>query len=112
MAPTSIKFVPALWQNAVKQSHGTDDIWSTSNCTPTSETVLDFILAGHPAVDTTQLFATLPIAERQSVLCSVCSIHDEIACNCRDHGSEVSKLLASECPLFVDGRATCLETSL
>jgi len=65
-------------------------------------------MAGHPAFEITSNLQHLPNYERQLLLCTVCSMHNEIACNCRDHGDEVSTLLTLECPLFVDGRATCL----
>jgi len=66
-------------------------------------------MAGHPAC---KIIADLPHLsrdERQTLLCTVCSLHNEIACNCRDHGEEVATLLTLACPLFVDGRATCLD---
>jgi hypothetical protein len=65
-------------------------------------------MSGNPAFEIISDLQHLPGDERQSLLCTVCSMHNEIACNCRDHGKEVSKLLTLECPLFVDGRATCL----
>jgi hypothetical protein len=65
-------------------------------------------MAGHPAFEIISNLRHLPTDDRQSLLCTVCSMHHEIACNCRDHGNEVSTLLTLECPLFVDGRATCL----
>lgn len=73
-------------------------------------TVSELIMAGHPAAEVIFLLKTMPAAERHAILCSVCAIHDEIARNCRDHGYEAAKVLASECPLFVDGSGTCLDT--
>jgi hypothetical protein len=37
------------------------------------------------------------------------SLSELIACTSLDHGENVSNLLALECPLFIDGRATCIE---
>jgi len=54
---------------------------------------------------------TLAPDDRQALLCFVCSIHNEMASNCLQHGAEVAKLLTAECPLFIDGRATCLDES-
>jgi hypothetical protein len=59
-------------------------------------------MAGHPAVETIPLFRKLPFADRQTILCTLCSIRDRLMCE-----SEVVKLLTSECRLFVEGHATC-----
>ena len=66
-------------------------------------------MAGLPAVEIIPLLQNLPATDRQAILCSACCIYDEIASISLDHGTEVSKLLASECPFFVDGRAACSE---
>jgi hypothetical protein len=64
-------------------------------------------MAGYPAVSTIAELQKLRSDERQNLLCRVCSMYSEIACTGRDHGNEVLTLLASECPLFIDGFATC-----
>lgn len=71
--------------------------------------ILDAVMAGTDAADVALRLARLPITERQEMLCEICAIQNEIACNCVGHGNEVLKLLTSACPLFVDGHATCLE---
>jgi len=65
-------------------------------------------MAGLPASEIIPLLRELPKQDRQSLLCAVCALHDEIARNCQEHAHHVSDLLGSECPLYVDGIATCL----
>jgi hypothetical protein len=64
-------------------------------------------MAGDTTSEILSRLRRLPLAERQTLLCTVCSIRKEIADSCRDHGEQVSKLLSSECLHFIDGRATC-----
>ncbi len=69
-------------------------------------------MAGLPAVEIIPLLQNLPTTDRQAILCSACCIHDEIASISLNHGAEVSKLLASECPVFVDGYQACAKCRL
>ena len=78
-----------------------------SSLSPVSE-VMEMILAGEPAVLVSPRLKELPADERLNLLCTVCSMHGEIARNCLNTGKELSKLLSGECPYFVDGTATCL----
>jgi hypothetical protein len=70
--------------------------------------VFDMILAGQPATGVGTHLNRLPVAERQTLLCTVCAMHDEIARNCVQTATEASKLLAAQCPFYVNGVATCL----
>jgi hypothetical protein len=92
----------------VQKRGGAADKRLRLDCAPTYEAVLQAIMAGCPAIETIPQLQDLPSDDRQTILCTVCSISNEIVCNCRDHGNEVLKLLTSECPRFIDGRATCL----
>jgi len=65
-------------------------------------------MSGEPPVAVIALLERLPGGERQSVLCALCEMHCEIACNSWQHGNQVCELLKMECPRFVDGVATCL----
>ena len=72
------------------------------------ETVVEMVMAGNPANEVAHGLKVLPNHDRQALLCTVCSLQNEIARNCEEHGREVRMLLESQCPLFVDGVATCL----
>lgn len=72
--------------------------------------VLEAIMAGRTAVEVIPDFQKLVGFDQQTILCTVCSIRNEILSNSRDHGNEVFKLLTSECPFFVNSRPTCRET--
>lgn len=106
------RMLRAAKQNALQRRLGTADSYPNLACAPTYYEVFQAIMAGQTCVETIPHLRELPYAERQTLLCTICSIHDEIAHNCRDHGAEVSKLLASQCKHFIDGRATCLEHSI
>ncbi|HLK47990.1 MAG TPA: hypothetical protein VKT49_07640 [Bryobacteraceae bacterium] len=77
--------------------------WNTKH-----QEVLDAALAGNSAAEIGAVLEKLGAEDRQEVLCAVCSIHTEIACNSRQHGAEVAELIAQHCPLFFNGVATCL----
>jgi hypothetical protein len=79
------------------------------DCASPHKTVVEAIMAGYPAVEIITLLHNLPTTDRQAILCSACCAHNEIAHISIDHGNEISRLLASECPFFVDGRPTCGE---
>ena len=70
--------------------------------------VFEMVLAGQPAVYTAVRLNQLSSEHRQNVLCTACAMHDEIARNCVQTATEVSKLLTAECPFYVNGVATCL----
>ncbi len=70
--------------------------------------VMEMILAGDPELLVASRLKELPSDERLTLLCTVCSMHDEIARNCLHTAKEVRKLLSDECPYYVDGTATCL----
>lgn len=70
--------------------------------------VFEMILAGQPAVGVATHLSRLSSDDRQNVLCTVCAMHDEIARNCVQTATEASRLLAAECPFYVNGVATCL----
>jgi hypothetical protein len=69
---------------------------------------MEMILAGDPAFLVAPQLNALPSDQRLNLLCTVCSMHHEIARNCIGTGKEVSKLLSAECLYYVDGVATCL----
>jgi hypothetical protein len=70
--------------------------------------VYEAILGGVPASMVAPHLIQLPPGERQNLLCTVCSMHSEIARNCIATANEVQNLLTAECPYYVDGVATCL----
>ena len=78
-----------------------------SSPSPVNE-IMEMILAGDPELLVASRLKELPPKERLNLLCTVCSIHEEIARNCVATGKEASKLLSAECPYFVNGAATCL----
>jgi len=75
---------------------------------PSCVQVLDAIMAGASASEATEHLGVLPALARQEVLCFLCGIHDELSHTCSDRGQQVFDILTAGCPLFVDGRATCL----
>ena len=70
--------------------------------------VFEAILGGTQASTVAPDLNQLSKEERQSLLCTVCAMHDEIARNCLGHAQEVRNLLTAECPMFIKGVATCL----
>ena len=65
-------------------------------------------MGGRPASEIESVLQELPRHDRQMLLCTVCSNHDEIASNCVQHGNDVSELVSSNCRFYVNGKATCL----
>ena len=91
---------------ALQEERGIDDT-RLLDYAFTYEGVLEAVMAGDTTSEIISRLRSLPFAERQTLLCTVCSIRKEIADSCRDHGEQVSKLLTSECRDFVGGRPTC-----
>jgi hypothetical protein len=69
--------------------------------------VFDAILAGAREWEVAPMLRQLAPDDRQSLLCTVCAMRDEIARNCWSTAAEVNALLTTECPLYVRGTATC-----
>jgi hypothetical protein len=69
--------------------------------------VYQAILAGTSASMVSRHLDQLSRNERQHLLCTVCAMHHEIACNCLETADELTKLLTVECPLYVNAVATC-----
>ena len=78
-----------------------------SDESPTDQ-VVEMILAGYPACVVAPRLKNLSPDARQSLLCNVCSMHCEIACNCLATANELDALLSVECPYYIDHVATCL----
>ena len=74
----------------------------------TLEELFETVLAGHPSGEIVTALKTLSPDDRQALLCTICSIHDEIERNSQEHGEDVRQLLETQCPLFNNGIATCL----
>lgn len=74
----------------------------------TFETVVEKILAGQSVPEILPCLDKLASYDRQAVLCTACWLHREIATNCIQHGTEISALLAAQCPRYRNGVATCL----
>jgi len=74
----------------------------------TFDGVFETIMAGQPTSQIVPALKVLPADDRQALLCTLCAMHDEIDRNSQEHGKDVRQLLESECPLFVNGIATCL----
>lgn len=91
---------------ALQKWHGSNDIRMLDYAF-TYEGVLEAVMAGNTTSEILSHLRSLPFAERQTLLCTLCSIRKEIADSCRDHGEQISQLLTSECLHFVDGHATC-----
>jgi hypothetical protein len=70
---------------------------------------MDAVMAGTPAGEIEALLKDVPSADRQTTMCEMCSLQKELASNCLEYGNEVSALLTSNCPLYVNGVATCLQ---
>jgi hypothetical protein len=77
-------------------------------CETNLDAVLEAVMAGKPAREIEAIFQRLSRNDRGVLLCTVCSIRNEIASNCPQHADEISTLLASNCPLFMNGLANCL----
>ena len=71
--------------------------------------IVEDVMAGVPAGAIIPNLQLLLPEDRQELLCSLCSMYNEIALNCRQAGSELATLLDAECPLFIDGRPSCLD---
>jgi hypothetical protein len=69
--------------------------------------VFDAILAGRREWEVAPMLRQLSPKVRQELLCTVCGMRDEIARNCLATAAEVNALLTTECPLYVQGTATC-----
>jgi hypothetical protein len=69
--------------------------------------VYDAILAGRPNVEVHGGLERLSRAQRQQILCTVCSIQPEMAQISRTHGISAADLLMVECPLFATGSDSC-----
>jgi hypothetical protein len=69
--------------------------------------VLNAILGGEREWQVALKLRQLAPDDRQSLLCMVCAMRDEIARNCWSTAAEVNALLTTECPLYVHGTATC-----
>ena len=74
----------------------------------TFDTVVQQILAGQRVSDVLPCLQKLVSYDRQAVLCTVCWLHREIATTSVQHGAEISRLLAAQCPRYRNGVATCL----
>lgn len=70
---------------------------------------MDAVMAGAPTGEIEALLQDVRSADRQTILCELCSLQNEIANNCLQYGNEVSALLTSNCPLYVNGKATCFQ---
>ena len=68
--------------------------------------VFDLVLAGEKECEVLRRFEVLSDDERQTLLCTLCSMRQEIAATCHDSASTVSRLL-SLCRQCVDERHTC-----
>lgn len=73
----------------------------------TLDGLFDTVMAGYPN-DIVPALKILRNDDRQALLCTICSIHDEIKRNSLEHGRDVHQFLESQCPLFLDGVATCM----
>ena len=69
--------------------------------------VFDLILAGSREWEIAPLLRQLTDEDRQNLLCTICAMREEIACNCRSTAAEVNALLTTECSLFIHGAPTC-----
>ena len=69
--------------------------------------VFDSILAGSREWEVANMLQQLTDEDRQNLLCNVCAMREEIARNCCATAAEVNALLNTECPLYVNGIATC-----
>jgi hypothetical protein len=74
----------------------------------TFDELFETVMAGVPNDEIIPVLNSLSPDNRQALLCTICSIHDEIERNSQEHGRDVRLLLQFQCPLFRDGIASCL----
>ena len=92
----------------LKRLRAKDDESKRVDSAATFETVVEAILAGQTPEEVLPMLEALTSYDRQAVLCTVCAMRNEIATNCTQHAAAVGALLSSQCPLFLNGVATCL----
>jgi len=73
----------------------------------TYESVLEAVMAGEPAEKIAPNVLKLSYSDGQTLLCTVCSIREEIGENSPEHEVELCLLLSSQCRFFINGRARC-----
>lgn len=75
---------------------------------PSTPGLVNALMAGRPANDLELEFSRLSSrAECQAVLCTCCTILDEVGKNCRECADEITKLVIRNCELFKPGRQVC-----
>jgi len=77
------------------------------DCETSLDAVLEAVMAGKPLAEIEAILQRLSRHDCGMLLCTVCSIRNEIASNCLQHSDEISELLTSNCPLYMNGAANC-----
>ena len=108
VAGIQIDLVKDSLTNALSANESLRILERAGRAAPSLDELLDDVLAGTNADELQPRVVHLNPSVRQAFLCSICKMHNEVASNCVQHGAEIKTLLELECPLFVDGRATCL----
>jgi len=66
------------------------------------------LIAGRSANELEMEFSRLSSREEcQAVLCTCCTILEDVRRNCRERADEMAKLLTRNCELFAPGRKVC-----
>ena len=78
------------------------------SCKTNLDGALEAVMSGKPPSELESMLQELPRHDREVLLCTACSIQEEIARNCVQHGNEISALLSASCQFYLNGKATCL----
>jgi hypothetical protein len=74
---------------------------------PGAQDILDGLMAGVRAIDLNSLVNALKSEERRALLCTVCTMPDELSSTSVDRFQEADEMLGA-CPFYIDGRRTCV----
>jgi hypothetical protein len=74
---------------------------------PTPTDLFEILLAGGTRDEIQPDLDRLPTDERQTVLCSVCYVVDEVAANCKELASTISDTLSGNCLYYQNGLRRC-----
>jgi len=78
--------------------------------TPTG--VLDELMAGTPVEEVEPHLQRLVADDRQTVLCTVCFILDDVRKNCPERADDITEILKRDCRFYVLGDRTCEGTTV
>ncbi len=72
-----------------------------------AQDVLNALLSGATATELQPEVERLPPIELKALLCTACSMREEVIANCHDTGDEVDQLLTQNCELHTTQPQAC-----